>query len=298
MSATAAAFDATDRNPATSAAAPSNTSGHQKWNGTAASLNPSPTRMRPNPASTGRSSPRRAIAGGHIGQVARAERAGEQRDAVEHDAAGARPVDDVLERRLAARPLPLQEPRQRVARQARHLDRDEDHQQVVRGGHQHHAERAAEQERVEVGGVVAVGDAGQLREEDGQERGDEDEAANEAGEGIGDEHPAEVRSGPPVLVDLVPGREERHREHRDGQRAEMDAVEERDEPDEEEHDDADADDQFGDELQEIVADAIAEATRSGPARGTSRLPDHIGDPGDGKWTGYPAGGGVGSSDVG
>src|SRR5262245_43533745 len=39
-SATAAPFDATDRNPATSADAPSNTSGHQKWNGNAASLKP------------------------------------------------------------------------------------------------------------------------------------------------------------------------------------------------------------------------------------------------------------------
>src|SRR5690242_6194605 len=53
VSATAAAFDATDRNPATSAAAPSNTSGHQKWNGTAASLNPNPTSTQITPATTG-----------------------------------------------------------------------------------------------------------------------------------------------------------------------------------------------------------------------------------------------------
>src|SRR5688572_3630612 len=57
VSATAAAFDATDRNPATSAAAPSNTSGHQKWNGTAASLNPSPARTHTTPVRTGSDSP-------------------------------------------------------------------------------------------------------------------------------------------------------------------------------------------------------------------------------------------------
>src|SRR5438034_4196881 len=48
----AAPFDATDRNAATSAAAPSNTSGHQKWNGTADSLNASPARMKTNPSNT------------------------------------------------------------------------------------------------------------------------------------------------------------------------------------------------------------------------------------------------------
>jgi len=53
VSARAAAFDATDRNAPTSAAAPVNTSGHQKWNGTAASLNPSPTSTHAAPTTTG-----------------------------------------------------------------------------------------------------------------------------------------------------------------------------------------------------------------------------------------------------
>src|SRR4029078_12603197 len=39
----APAVEATDRNASTSAEAPSNTSGHQKWNGTAESLNARPT---------------------------------------------------------------------------------------------------------------------------------------------------------------------------------------------------------------------------------------------------------------
>jgi len=49
----AAAFEATDKNASTSADAPSNTSGHQKWNGTAESLNARPTMIiKPARAST------------------------------------------------------------------------------------------------------------------------------------------------------------------------------------------------------------------------------------------------------
>ena len=39
---------------------------------------------------------------GHLREVGRAEQAGHQADAVEHDARGPAAVDDVLERRLAA----------------------------------------------------------------------------------------------------------------------------------------------------------------------------------------------------
>src|SRR5262245_16518830 len=64
VSASAADLDATDRNAPTSAAAPSNTSGHQKWNGTADSLNPSPTSTHTAPptTATGRLSIESAIA--------------------------------------------------------------------------------------------------------------------------------------------------------------------------------------------------------------------------------------------
>jgi hypothetical protein len=57
VSANAADFDATERNAATSAAAPSNTSGHQKWNGTADSLNASPIRMNSVPRTSKASTP-------------------------------------------------------------------------------------------------------------------------------------------------------------------------------------------------------------------------------------------------
>src|SRR5262249_47392509 len=53
VSPSAADFDATERKAPTSAAAPSKTSGHQKWNGTADSLNPRPTRTHTAPATTG-----------------------------------------------------------------------------------------------------------------------------------------------------------------------------------------------------------------------------------------------------
>ena len=47
----AAPFDATERKPATSAGAPSKTSGHQKWNGTAAILKAMPTSTKSVPRS-------------------------------------------------------------------------------------------------------------------------------------------------------------------------------------------------------------------------------------------------------
>src|SRR6188474_2568472 len=52
----APALDATDKNPATSADAPSNASGHQKWKGTSDNLNASPTITSMMPSETVRSS--------------------------------------------------------------------------------------------------------------------------------------------------------------------------------------------------------------------------------------------------
>ena len=52
----AAPFEATDRNVVTSMLAPSNTSGHQKWNGTAEILKPTPT-IRPKIATASSAAP-------------------------------------------------------------------------------------------------------------------------------------------------------------------------------------------------------------------------------------------------
>ncbi len=62
---------------------------------------------------------------------------------------------------------------------------------MVGGGHQAHAERRAEQERVEVLAVLAIGEAGEADEDDEREGEHEQEEAEEGGHGIVDEHARE-----------------------------------------------------------------------------------------------------------
>ena len=178
----AAAFDATDRNASTSADAPSNTSGHQKWNGTAESLNARPTMIiRPartstisvpplSPLATMAGNVHRGQLGGDRRQVGRAQQAGQQADAVEHDAGGAGAVDGVLQRRFAGSAAALEHAGQHVRRHARHLDAQEDRHQMIGRRHQAHAERRAQQQRVKVLAVLAVGEAGHPHEDDEPER--------------------------------------------------------------------------------------------------------------------------------
>ena len=113
--------------------APSNTSGHQKWNGTADSLNASPTiTISPPSINTIVRSPSwpgsnqlRQLRG-HRRQMARTQHAGQQADAIEHHAGSAGAVDGVFQRRLAALAPPLEHAGQRVRRHAGHLDAQED----------------------------------------------------------------------------------------------------------------------------------------------------------------------------
>ena len=107
-------------------------------------------------------------AGRDIGQVAGAESSGEQADAVEHDAGGAAAIDDVLECGLAALPPALEKAGQGITRQAGHLDADEDHEQMIRRRHQRHADDGPQKEAIEIGGVLAVGNAGKQRQPDHQ----------------------------------------------------------------------------------------------------------------------------------
>ena len=116
---------------------------------------------------------------GHRRQVARAEHAGQQADAVEHDAGRARAVDRVFQRRLAALAPPFEHAGQRIGRHARHFDAQEDRQQVIGRGHDAHAERRPEHERVEVRGVFAIGNAREPREHDEQHREEHQQAAEE-----------------------------------------------------------------------------------------------------------------------
>ena len=131
----AAPLEATERKAATSMLAPSKTSGHQKCSGTAEILKPRPTMSRR--AIDEEQARSAAIArdlGGDAGgavELQRAVHAVEHRQAVDHDRAGGRAEEDVLERRLSAEAMRLAEARQHVARQARHLDGDEEHQQVA-----------------------------------------------------------------------------------------------------------------------------------------------------------------------
>ena len=177
----AAALEATERKASTSALAPSKTSGHQKWKGTAESLNARPT-MIMRPART-RTMSGAAVAGGdqagdvHRGefggdrwQVGGAGEAGEEADAVEHDAGGAGAVDGVFERGFARAAAAFDDAGHDVRRHARHFDGEEDGHEVVGGGHQAHAERRAEQERVKVLAVLAIGEAGEADEDDEQRR--------------------------------------------------------------------------------------------------------------------------------
>ena len=72
----------------------------------------------------------------------------EQRDAVEHDGRGQRAEQEVLERRLLAEQATTARHRgQQVQRQREDLDGHEQHQQVVGGDEQHHAEDREHQQR-------------------------------------------------------------------------------------------------------------------------------------------------------
>ena len=96
--------------------APSNTSGHQKWNGTAEILKPMPT-ISPKIATASSADPADAdasavaIAGAMLVELERAVQAVEQRQAVDHDRAGGRAEQDVLQRRLGADAVGLAEAR-------------------------------------------------------------------------------------------------------------------------------------------------------------------------------------------
>ena len=85
------------------------------------------------------------IAHRQVRKIRRAELAGKQADAVDHDARRAAAVHHILKGRLAALPPPFEEPRQPITRQARHLNADVHHEQVVRRRHERHADDTSQQ---------------------------------------------------------------------------------------------------------------------------------------------------------
>ena len=114
----------------------------------------------------------------HARQVARAEDAGQEAQAIEHDAGGAGAIHRILEGRLRTRLAALEQAGEGVRRHARHFDRHEHHEQMVCRRHQAHAERAAEHERVEVRAVFAVGNLRHLREQNVEHEEAHQEQAN------------------------------------------------------------------------------------------------------------------------
>jgi hypothetical protein len=83
---------------------------------------------------------------GHARQMAGSQQSPQQADAVEHDARGACTVHGILDRRLRCRPPALEDARQGVGGDTRHLDSHEHHEEVVGGCHQAHAERGSQHE--------------------------------------------------------------------------------------------------------------------------------------------------------
>ena len=126
----------------------------------------------------------------HAGEMAGAEHASQQADAVEHHSRCSRPIDGVFQRGLRTRLPPLENAYQRIGRHARHLNGHEQHQQVVGRRHQAHAERCAKHERVEVGTILAIGNPGDLRERNVEHEKPGQQKADEGRERVEDEQAA------------------------------------------------------------------------------------------------------------
>ena len=132
---------------------------------------------------------------GDDGQVERAEPAVEQRHAVNHDGGRGGAEHDVLEGGFGAEARALVAGDEGVARQRGGLDRDDEHQQVERADHQHHAQRAGEQEDEELGSAALRGriravpllDADQPQPRDQPQRQEQQQLVENA-EAVGQQH--------------------------------------------------------------------------------------------------------------
>ena len=145
--------------------------------------------------------------------MAGAEHPGQQAQAVEHDPRGPGSVDRILDCRFRTGAAALEQPGEGVGRHARHFDRHEQHEQVIRGCHQAHAERRSQHERVEISAVLAVGNSRYPGEQDvehekahqeqphvGGERVEHDQSGEEfltAGSQVADRQPPQIAPGIP-----------------------------------------------------------------------------------------------------
>ena len=176
--ATAAAFEAIERNVPTSAGAPSKTSGAQKWNGTAESLKARPTIVisPPNTSTTAVAwcwaSPvwpsHAASRWAMVGRWAEPSTPRQQAEAVQHHSGGGPAEDGIFQGGLAAGAAMAEDAGQHVAGHAGHFNAQHDHQDVIGRDHDAQADRRAQDHHVELRGVVVVGHARDPREGDEQ----------------------------------------------------------------------------------------------------------------------------------
>ena len=131
-----------------------------------------------------------------------AESAGQQANAVQHDARGSAAVDDVLQRGLARLASSLEEAGQGVAGQTGHFHADEHHEQVIGRHHQAHADGGSQQQTMEIRGILAVRNAAQQRQADDQGHEGEQKQPQENSEVVEDQQTSKHRQG---LVILRPG---------------------------------------------------------------------------------------------
>ena len=120
----------------------------------------------------------------NLRQRSAAEPPRQQADAEQHDAGRSRAEHHVFKRGFARLRPAFQKAREHVTRQARHFHGEENHQQMIGGRHQHHAERAAEQEDDEIGGIFPVRQAGDPPEQQNEQSRKENQPAQEYGERI------------------------------------------------------------------------------------------------------------------
>ena len=114
-----------------------------------------------------------------LGELGRPRQSGQQADSKQHDSRRSGTIHDELECGLAALPTPLQEAGQGIAGNAGHLNAEEQHEQMVGTRHQHHPDDRAGKQRVEIGGVLLVGNAAEDGQRDHEHQKEQQQAAQE-----------------------------------------------------------------------------------------------------------------------
>ena len=126
-------------------------------------------------------------------------------DAVEQHGAGEGAQQDVLQARLVAEAVALQVADEDVEGEAQQLERDVGRQQLLRGGHQHHARAAHQQEAVVLARGARLVAHVVRREERDHHHDARREDAEVGGEVVGAEEALEVPGG---VADVGDGRDQ------------------------------------------------------------------------------------------